>query len=213
MFFTLTLILLESGYSLAMLLLLHNLFGFRKQTVKVCLTVMISLKVGILLVCTPFPVLNGNYCGSFFFLQSVFNISERAMQYILRFLKFFLNFVATNNNDLQIKEISVEIPLTTKTAVKLLEIQDNGIIEYVVCPKCHSLYEYEDCLQTLRNGKKESKLCCYVQYPSHPNQSRREHCNTLLLKTMQKDKLKPFLSYPYYPLHLSFCRLDSRPGF
>uniref|UniRef100_A0A1X7UIF8 Uncharacterized protein n=1 Tax=Amphimedon queenslandica TaxID=400682 RepID=A0A1X7UIF8_AMPQE len=98
-----------------------------------------------------------------FVWQSVFNISERALQYLIRFLKYFLDLVSTLYNNHQLKRASKEIPLTTKTAMKILGLSDDGIIQ---------------------NGDKVFKQCCYVKYPNHTQPSRRGPCNTLLLKTV-----------------------------
>ena len=118
-----------------------------------------------------------------FFWQSVFNISERAVQCIIRFIKYLLKVLSTNGEEL--KKLSEEIPVTTKSVMKLLSLDNPGIINYVVCPKCNSIYEYEDCYTTLRNGNKESKLCKHICYPSHPHSSKRTPCNTLLMKTVK----------------------------
>ena len=148
-----------------------------------------------------------------FFWQSVFNISERALEYVIRFLKYFLGLLAIDCNSQHLRELSKEVPETVRRAVKLLGLNDEEVIEYVVCPKCHSVYEYEDCVITHRNGKKESKLCSYVKYPLHPQLSRRKQCHTILLKSAPKNRLVPFLTYSYHPISLSLQRLAARPGF
>uniref|UniRef100_A0A1X7UPY5 Uncharacterized protein n=1 Tax=Amphimedon queenslandica TaxID=400682 RepID=A0A1X7UPY5_AMPQE len=66
-----------------------------------------------------------------FVWQSVFNISETALQYLIRFLKYFLDLVSTLYNNHQLYKASKEIPLTTKTAWKILGLSDDGIIQYV----------------------------------------------------------------------------------
>ncbi len=57
---------------------------------------------------------------------------------------------------------------------------ENWCTEYVVC---HSIYEYDDCyddcIDTLANGFKESKKCRHV---AHPQQRQRSECGHLLLK-------------------------------
>ena len=91
----------------------------------------------------------------------------------------------------------------------------DNFIEYVVCPRCNSVYEYEDCVQ-VRNGVKKGKLCSHVTFPSHPQQSQRTPCNTQLLKKVKSGKgysLVPFCVHPYYPLKKSFERLVAKPGF
>ena len=60
-------------------------------------------------------------------------------------------------------------------------VQQQNIVEYVVCPKCNSLYLLEDCIIG-RNGREESKLCEFVEYPRHTQRSRRTKCSTPLLK-------------------------------
>lgn len=148
-----------------------------------------------------------------FFWQSIFNISERALEYVMRFLKYFLGLLAIDCNSQHLRDLSKEVPETVRRAVKLLGLNDEEVIEYVVCPMCHSVYEYEDCVITHRNGKKESKLCSYMKYQLHPQLSRRKECHTLLLKSVPKNHLVPFLTYPYHPISLSLQRLAARPGF
>ena len=112
---------------------------------------------------------------------------------MFRFIKYFIYLLAFSYQAPKLKKLSDEIPVTTTTAEKLLQIDNLGIVEYVVCPKCHSVYDYENCVVTLRSGKKESKTCCFVKYPSHPHPSKRLPCNTLLLKTVN-NKLVPFVT-------------------
>ena len=63
-----------------------------------------------------------------------------------------------------VKKVSDEIPLTVKTAEKMIGLDELGIIEYVVCQKCHSVYEYESCVD---NG--QPRTCCHKKYPNHPH--------------------------------------------
>lgn len=111
----------------------------------------------------------------------------------------------------QLKTVSEEIPLTTTTAERLLWIHDLGIIQYVVCPKCHSIYHYKDCIVLASNGQRHSKVCCF-KFPNHPHPSKRHPCDTALMK-MVNNKFVPILTYPYFPLHLSLSNLASKPNF
>lgn len=113
--------------------------------------------------------------------QSVFNILENALQYLLRFLKYILNLLAISLDIPSLKAVSEEMPLTMKTVFRMLDLENNDIVNYVVCPKCHSLHEYEECIITLSNGRKGPKRCHFVQYPNHPHPTRRMPCNTQLL--------------------------------
>ena len=151
--------------------------------------------------------------------QSVFKITETAIKAIMCFLKYFIKLLGViyQNND--ITKLSEQIPLTITTAEKLLGInlQSCGIIEFVVCPKCDSVYSYENCVENRANGTKRAKRCYHIKYPRHPHASKRKPCDAELLKSVvtrkTKSALRPIKTYCYYPLHLSMQRLALRPGF
>ena len=50
-------------------------------------------------------------------------------------------------------DASVKIPVTRDTMAKLVGLNKRSIVEYVVCPKCHCIYEYNDCVRTV-DGKR-----------------------------------------------------------
>ena len=52
-------------------------------------------------------------------------------------------------------------------------------MEYVVSPKCNALYCLGDCI-VRQNGREESKMCDFIEYPKHPHPSRTK-CNAILL--------------------------------
>ena len=62
----------------------------------------------------------------------------------------------------------------------------------MVCSKCHSMYNLEDCIDGT-----EPKTCCYVAFPNHPLISKRAPCNSVLLK-----KVKCGSTYKYIPKKL-----------
>ena len=87
----------------------------------------------------------------------------------------------------------------------------------MVCPKCHSVYNYEDCVnKSTSHGRSTSKLCKHIAYPNHPHQSRRTPCDTLLLKAVKTKReicLQPFKIYPYCSFRYSMASLASRTSF
>lgn len=112
----------------------------------------------------------------------------------------------------QLVEISATIPSSLRTVHKSLVIKDEFIC-YVVCPSCHSIYEYEDCIICSANGLKESKRCCHVSYPKHTHVSLRQSCNTVLLKKIRTKygyRLQAKMTYPYMPLKKSLGRIIAR---
>ena len=78
--------------------------------------------------------------------------------------------------------------------------------DYVVCPSCHPINEYDDCIEYSANHQKVSKCCCHIKYPNHPRK------NTILLKKIKiRTKsgycLKAKMTYPYMPLKKSIERI------
>ena len=54
------------------------------------------------------------------------------------------------------------VPLSFKSMYKSLKGVDSDFLSYTVCPKCDSIFEYDDCILTKANGKSESKTCCHI---------------------------------------------------
>lgn len=64
------------------------------------------------------------------------------------------------------------VPSSAEGALSYLGMsKDSSFVTYVVCPKCDSMYNYDDCV--LSHGiTKESKHCKHIAYPNHPQASR-----------------------------------------
>ena len=148
--------------------------------------------------------------------QSIFRISNIAMEVLLKSLSLLLNLFRKPVSD-EKTNVSYNIPNTVPAAFKLLFRKNKDeFITYVVCPKCDSIYDYDDCIATTAFGKKESKKCRFISSPNHPHASRRQECKALLLKKVRagKDyKLVPIKEYPYQPLSRSISYLVQRSNF
>ena len=109
------------------------------------------------------------------------------------------------------------LPLTINQIHHSMGLEsDKWLVEFVVCPKCHSIYEYKDCTVTLAGGTKESKLCCHVAMPNRPHASGRQQCGTPLLKkqrTKSGFRLIPRKVYPYRSIKSSITQLIYRKQF
>ena len=164
--------------------------------------------------CTPTQSCSKPVWSLVFFLllwQAVYHVSNAA---ILSLLSYFAVFVGNAFQCQSLILMAENIPHSYPKLRKLLGMSDN-FIEYVVCPKCNSIYAYEDCV-IVRNGVKKAKVCCHVAFPSHPHTSQRTPCNSQLLKKVKTNKghsLVPLCVYPYYPLVKSLERLAAKPGF
>ena len=147
--------------------------------------------------------------------QSVFRLSNAAITSLLCFLKYFIGAVGNAFQCFQVVALSQQVPQTLSCAHSYVGIATNEFIEYVVCPSCHSVYEYKDCIHTV-GGEKVSKYCCHIPYPNHPQRSRRQKCGAALLKKVRSGRghrLVPIKVFPYFPLQKSMQRLARRPGF
>jgi len=106
--------------------------------------------------------------------QFSFNISNAAITYLLKFLKFFLKKLGNAFSLNALVTFSEMIPLSLATCYKYCFTDDSGFESYVVCFLCKSVYDYDDCVHKRVNGVEESKRCKNVAYPDHPHQSQRQ---------------------------------------
>ena len=139
------------------------------------------------------------------FWQSLFRVSNAALSSLLCLLKSIIRILCTAFQFRSLVDFSDRLPQTLHSAYSCVGIAGDDFIEYVVCPACHSVYDYKDCFDTIA-GVKVSKECCHVSYPNHPQSTRRRKCGAQLLKQMKSGrghKLVPFKVYPYYPLHIA----------
>ena len=73
----------------------------------------------------------------------------------------------------------------------------------------------KDCI-VHQNGRNESQVCGYVMYPNHPHLSKRNKCNTVLLKKIRvgcKNKLVPRKTFVYNSVIDGLKSLVCRRGF
>ena len=86
----------------------------------------------------------------------------------------------------------------------------HNFTKYVVCMKCNSLYNYDDCHQKRGNVVTSTK-CSFKQFHNS------SLCNTQLLKSVElsagKKLLHPYKVYCYGELKNSVRRLLQRPSF
>ena len=154
----------------------------------------------------------GNSFSFFSHGSRVFHITERALKCLQLFLKYFIKIIGATFQSAALVAMCDELPVSLIKAEKLLGIHDKGIINYVVCKKCHSIYKPEECIIKLHNGKVKSKLCNHIKYPN-PHNSKRQPCNTSLMKEISSLQLRAIRSLPYCPLKVSLQRLALQPGF
>lgn len=137
------------------------------------------------------------------------------MSAFLMFVQLLLTYLASLAQDnIVLKFISESIPKSMYTIRKMINIKQ-GITEYVVCPKCHRLYNLSDCV-TINCSREESKLCDFVKFPLHPHISKRSKCNAILMKKVivgGKRKLVPRKSFFYHSVIDGLQHLIAKKDF
>ena len=142
--------------------------------------------------------------------QFLYRVSDSAMDSLFSFLyKLFKTFKTTG-------DLLPDVTSSYKSAINLLSIK-RGFTEYLVCPKCHSLYLHKDCVDNRANHQRISKCCEFVEFPNHRCRHLRSACGELLLKQSRimgsKVKLVARKTYPYNSLKDSLASLISMDGF
>ena len=143
------------------------------------------------------------------FFQLFYKVSERAILALL----FFLRSV----DILWPSTFAQLLPRSLQSIKKAFRIYlpRQKSVEYVVCPKCNSLYLYEHCI-TGQSGREESRLCDFVEYPNHTQISRRSKCNTPLLKKIivgKGSKLVPRKMFVYHSIISTLNAMIKRKYF
>ena len=72
--------------------------------------------------------------------------------------------------------------------------------QFVVCPECSSVYEFDQCIGYTARGQKYSKKCWYVPFPNHTRRDLRGECGAHLLNMMQLQS-----GTTYFRLTKVFC--------
>ena len=143
-----------------------------------------------------------------------YNISSRCLDSLLAFIKCFVKALGMVYHPLM--KMSDVLPGSMHQFNKIFGTLDDDFIKLVVCPTCHATSNYNDCVSII-NGKKQSSLCSYTEFPSHPHAKKRRKCGTPLLKEVLLKSNKHYL----YPRKI-FCirKIESalklmldRPGF
>ena len=148
--------------------------------------------------------------------QTVFSISNSAIQVLLKFLHAFIKVFAALSSGLA-DSVSSQMPSSIYMLHKSLKLENKEFESYVVCPACFSLYLYDNCFEIDSLGEKIPKRCSYVKFPNHPQSNTQLPCNSPLLKKVHlsggKTVYKSKYIYAYQPLKKSLQRLLMRQGF
>ena len=151
--------------------------------------------------------------GFLLLLQARHYIPNRAMDALVKFLGVLFNVLGRFCSP--IASMARIFPSSLYRLQKSVK-NSADFTKFVVCPKCHKLYKFNDCI-TVAGAHQSSSTCMYVKFPSHPQLHRRRECGHLLLKAVQLSSgsriMYPFKVFPYKSLSSSLQNLLLRPGF
>lgn len=156
------------------------------------------------------------YLFFLFMLQTLFRLSDNALDVLLRFLAMFFRSLGQRVTALPTSFIDA-LPSSIHSARKVAGSEKDRFDRYVCCSGCHSLYSLDECVIRMPDGQLESKKCSYVQFPSHPQCQHRKPCGTLLMKKVRSRpkgvSLYPRLVYCYKSVIESLQEMLKRPDF
>lgn len=77
---------------------------------------------------------------------------------------------------------------------KNLDDKKSQFLRYVVCRKCFTLYDYENCFLIIED-KKQSKLCNHISFPNHRLAHMRRPCREPLLRDIGETGFLNFVPF------------------
>ena len=151
--------------------------------------------------------------GFLLLLQARHYIPDSAMNALLKFLHVLFRVLGRSSP--AISSLVSSIPSSVHSLGKTSR-QSINFTKFVVCPKCHHLYKFDDCI-IYRESIQDSKTCTFIRFPHHSQIKRRGECGHLLLKKVHfssgRQILYPFKVFPYKTLSSSLQQLLLRQGF
>ena len=160
-----------------------------------------------------YNVLTQVICTILVLWQSVYNVSDLAVEVLLRLLSTAFSFLCNFSAVLQ--PLVNVFPKNLYSMSKILASNKVQFSQYVVCRKCFTLYDLSDCFVRVE-GRQQSRLCNHICYPNHRLQHMRKQCKELLLKDVGEagvSKFVPFKTYCYKSIKSSLETFVNREDF
>ena len=123
--------------------------------------------------------------GFLLLLQARHYIPDSAMNALLKFLHAFFRVLGRSSP--VISSMVSSIP----SSVYSLGKASGQSTKFVVCPKCHYLYKFNECV-IVNEPFHNSKSCTFVRFPHH---SQRAECGHILLKKVYFPSGRQILKY------------------
>ena len=146
--------------------------------------------------------------------QALHSITDRATNWLIRFLSVLLKCLAILSRCQRIKRICSLFPSSFYRFKQYLTNRcgPNDITKYVVCPKCDTLYSFDECFE--KRGVTvytyTSKMCSHCEFG-------RKACGQELLRKVvsgpSHPRVYPHKVYYYSAITSTLQRFFCRPGF
>ena len=147
-------------------------------------------------------------------LQLGYQLSERGAQMLLKFMKMLFKTLALVTDNVLITLVSSILPLSLYSARRKIYL-DTKMKDYIVCTKCHALYDQHELIKANLLGQDLPK-CTIIDFPNHRQVFRRTKCGGNLLKSTRvgkKEQLIPCKQYVYNGVTSTLQMFLNRPNF
>lgn len=148
------------------------------------------------------------------FWSAYFSVPDRGIDILLAFFKAIFQ-VLCELSPIIFSTAVLVFPSSFKLLKKSLSFKDKHT-KYVVCPKCDTLYRFQDCITT-RFGRVIAKPCSHIAFPNHRQLFRRRPCGAEVLKEIRlkngQTKLYPHKVYCYRSIRETLTHFIKRPDF
>ena len=111
--------------------------------------------------------------------QSIFKVANIAVETLLKF--FCVIFKHT-----PFAKLNDHFPNFLLKAYRLLDMKRDDFQKLVVCRRCNSTYNFEECI----DYHNRASFCSFVRFPNHPLPNKRKPCSSPLLKHVKTLKGK-----------------------
>ena len=103
-----------------------------------------------------------------------YGISATALNHVIQFLHHILSIIAPSSPT--VAALLTVFPTSLYMLKKFFKLDKDAFEKYVLCPKCSSLYEFNECFENRSVYKVSPKVCNHVPYRYHPYLSHRKAC-------------------------------------
>lgn len=144
--------------------------------------------------------------------QFHYNITDSAFECLLKFVHGLLAILVQHFG--LDSAILIGLPSSLYLFHKCVNTTER-FKKYVVCIKCHTLYEFEKSVTRIQ-GQQVSKRCSHIEFPNHNLPHLRKQCGQELMETVRignSTSLVPYKTYCYKPLLTTLKYLFKRKNF